>query len=495
MAERARDRLRSVRVRTTAVVVGAVAVVAVGGGAVLVASLGGSLTDELAATGRLRAVDLVRDLEDGEPPAGLGLAGEEDRFVQVVDAHGTVVAATPEATGPVPGDAPAPGGASVETTGPPGDDDERYVVVAEVATGAGPGGEDLTVLVGQEAETVEEATDALTATLRTAVPLVVALVALATWWLVGRALAPVDAIRRRVEEVSADRLDARVPVPPTGDEVARLATTMNAMLTRLQLAQDRQRRFVSDAGHELRSPATAIRQQAEVGLAHPGRTSTDELARTVLAEGRRLEQLVEHLLWLARDDERGSAGQLPTAGSRPVDLDDVVLEEAARARPGARVAIDTAAVSAGAVRGDAEMLRRMVDNLLDNAVRHATGNVRVGLRDDESGTVRLSVDDDGAGIPAADRDRVLERFVRLDDARTRDAGGSGLGLAIVRATARSHGGEVTVGTSVLGGARLEVALPSLDGPPDPVDGPGAGSAGRQDPTASVVDNDEHGGSP
>jgi signal transduction histidine kinase len=284
-------------------------------------------------------------------------------------------------------------------------------------------------------------------------PLLLAVVAVTTWIVVGRALAPVEAIRTEVDAISAAALHRRVPDPPADDEIGRLARTMNRMLARLEQAQARQRRLVSDASHELRSPVAAIRQHAEVALAHPGRTTAGELAETVLAEDLRLQRLAEDLLLLTRADEQSLALR-----RRPVDLDDLVFDEARRLRGAGGLRIDTTAVSAGRVDGDAAALRRMVRNLADNAARHAGGHLAFSVTE-RDGTVLLAVDDDGPGIPVADRERVFERFVRLDGARSRDDGGSGLGLAIVAELAAVHGGTVAIASSSLGGARVEVTLP------------------------------------
>jgi len=199
---------------------------------------------------------------------------------------------------------------------------------------------------------------------------------------------------------------------------------------------------------------------SEVALAHPGRTTTTELAATVPAEDLRLQRLAEDLLLLTRADEHTLAMR-----RRPVDLDDLVFDEARRLREATGLRVDTTAVSAGRVDGDAAGLRRMLRNLGDNAARHAVG--RLGLSVAEGGgMVRLVVDDDGLGIPEADRERVFERFVRLDGARARADGGSGLGLAIVAELVAAHGGTVGVASSPLGGARVEVTLPGLADPGD-----------------------------
>jgi signal transduction histidine kinase len=267
---------------------------------------------------------------------------------------------------------------------------------------------------------------------------------------VGRALHPVESIRARVAEIGGSgRIDRRVPEPAGHDEVWRLARTMNEMLQRLQAAAERQRRFVADASHELRSPLASLRTQLEV--------SRDYAARRVgavddqLAEVERMECLVGDLLLLAKADERRLVVR-----SRPVDLREVVLDEVERAGSRVRVRLDTAGVAAATVHGDREELARVVRNLLDNAVRYARDRVELSLAE-RNRHVELSVADDGPGVPAAARERVFERFARLDEGRARDAGGTGLGLAIVREVVVAHGGSVTVDSAP--GARFVINLP------------------------------------
>jgi signal transduction histidine kinase len=244
-------------------------------------------------------------------------------------------------------------------------------------------------------------------------------------------------------------------VPPGEDQLADLARTLNEMLDRIDAAQRLQRQFVSDASHELRSPLAAVRQLTEVAQRFPDRLSTRELATEVGAEERRMEGLVSALLTLARLDDGTGPG-----GRAPVDLDDVVVDEVRRAQASAeRVRVRIGGLSAAQVKGNAMLLGQLVRNLLTNAVRHAASQVCVSLSVVE-GAVTLDVDDDGEGIPPAHRDQVFDRFVRLDEARQRDAGGSGLGLAIVRKVATATGGSVVVTDSPLGGARLTVTLPS-----------------------------------
>ncbi|MEL7208299.1 MAG: ATP-binding protein, partial [Actinomycetota bacterium] len=269
------------------------------------------------------------------------------------------------------------------------------------------------------------------------VPLVVVLLGAVVWWLVGRTLHPVEAIRAEVANIGATELDRRVPTPDTDDEIARLASTMNAMLDRLEDAVRKQQRFVADASHELRSPLTRIRTEVEVALADNGHDDSAAILASVLEETGELQRLVADLLHLARSD----AG-LTSSKREVVDLDDLVFQEARRLRAdGYQVDIDR--LSAAQVSGDAYQLTRVVRNLLDNAARHANQLVTIELGE-AGGWARLVVSDDGHGVPAADRERIFERFTRLDDARTRDHGGAGLGLAIARDIVDAHGGQLVL---------------------------------------------------
>ncbi len=333
-----------------------------------------------------------------------------------------------------------------------------------------------TVVVARVLDPVTDSTHLVRNWLLIGLPLLLLLVAVTTWKLVGRALAPVEAMRAEVDEISAAALDRRVPQPAGRDEIARLASTMNEMLDRLEDAQKRQREFVSDASHELRSPVASIREQAEVALAHPESTTTSELAESVLAEDLRVQRLVEDLLLLTRADEQ----TLPL-GRRPVDLDDLVFEEARRLRTDNGLRIDTTGVSAARVMGDESALRRVVVNLAENAVRHARTKVSFALKE-ESGAAVLDIADDGPGIPEADRARVFERFVRLDDARARDDGGSGLGLAIVAQLVAAHSGTVQIADDGTGGTRIQVRIPGAR--PAPERRP-QGSGSAQEPTGML----------
>ena len=298
------------------------------------------------------------------------------------------------------------------------------------------------------------ATQTVTQLLLIGVPVLLVLIGLVTWLIVGRALRPVETIRREVDAIGANELDRRVAEPRTTDEVGRLARTMNRMLARLESSAKAQRQFVSDASHELRSPLASIRQHAELAQSYPDRIDVAELSTVVLEEGARLQDLVESLLLLTRLDENGAV-----VARESVDLDDLALADAKRLRELKTLDVDTSGVGPGRVDGDERMLARALRNLTDNAARHATSRIAVAVRV-QGDVVELSVDDDGTGIPEDQRDQVFERFVRLDEGRARDAGGSGLGLAIVSEIVRAHGGTIAIADSPLGGARFVITLPS-----------------------------------
>lgn len=445
---RMRQRMDAIRVRTTAAAVLVVGVSLVIAAVAMVIFLERSLRTHVRTTALIRAEAIANDLASGTSPNVIAVGNGDDEFVQVLDVDGEVVIASPNVSGQAsiarlePGEARTIEAVSFEE-GP-------FLVVATPSSSMG---EPLTVMVGRSLEAVTEARGAVTGLLGVAVPLLLLVVGAVTWRVVGRALAPVEAIRAEVEAISSKELHRRVPKPPGEDEIARLASTMNRMLTRLEEGHLRERRFVSDASHELRSPVAAIRQHAEVALTHPDRTDLRELAEVVLEEDARLQRIVEDLLLLTRIDE--GTLQLRTA---PVDLDDVMFEEAARLRGSTRLRIDVAGVSAARVFGDREKLQRLVRNLTDNAARHASSAIRLAVREDD-GDIVLEVDDDGPGVPPESRAVVFERFTRLDEARDREHGGAGLGLAIVAEIAAAHGGSTSVGDATLGGARFVVVLP------------------------------------
>ncbi|TDE55645.1 HAMP domain-containing protein [Nonomuraea mesophila] len=301
----------------------------------------------------------------------------------------------------------------------------RYAIAGvEVTTEAGPA----MLWSRVSLASAEDALNTLYAALVPGVPAVLAVVAGMTWFSVGRALAPVAAIRAKVSDITARDLHQRVPVPGSKDEIAALATTVNATLDRLETAVGTHKRFVADAAHELRSPIATLRARLELA-------ERSELTQEALADVERLQSLAADLLMLAKLD----AGEPPRTVE--LDLGQVAAEESLRVRrrPDVRVELD---VEPDVVmKGSRAHLDRLVTNLVDNAVRHAASTVRVGVRVEGEHAV-LEVADDGPGIPPEHREAVFDRFTRLDEARARDAGGAGLGLSIARDIAALHDGTL-----------------------------------------------------
>ncbi|WP_259606504.1 MULTISPECIES: sensor histidine kinase [Microbacterium] len=450
--------LRSIRGRVT---VGALLIVAIALGLGAVAAvqlLRTSLTDGVA-------VALEQDLDaiDDGPDRGPGPIDQVDDDV-LVRVHGPQGAENDPGKDDPGGDDPGEGeGDGGSGDGAVNDEDAaalpivpegrtaRVVVDDEPYLAASHETDRGTVTVARSLEAVDEAVAATAGLLAVAVPLVLALVGVVLWVVATRALAPVERLRSQVDAIGATELDRRVDAGGD-DELGALAVTMNRMLERIEHAQKTQRRFVSDASHELRSPLATIRQHAEVAAAHPEAMPVAELSRVVLDEGARMQELVEALLLLARLDEH----RVPHPA--PVDLDDLAFAEAQRLR---RMDVDVDASGIGPARalGAQQLLARAIRNLADNAVRHARTRVvlRSGTRD---GRAFVQVEDDGSGIPPAERERVFERFTRLDEARARDDGGSGLGLAIVREVALAHGGRILLDEGEAGGARFTLELPA-----------------------------------
>jgi len=445
-------RRRSIRARTTVGATVIVAVAMVVGSWFLVDQQRHALLGSVETTARLRVDDLVAELGDGTVPEAVSVPFEDESFAQIVDDAGLVVRASPNIEGEprvarfVP---PLDRYESRSLPETPVGDSSFRVVARRVDVPAGT----LVVYVGQSLKPVTEGTRALVRSLLLGVPLLLAVVAGMTWIVAGRALRPVDAMRAEVDSIGERELHRRIADPGTGDEVARLARTMNAMLDRLDGAADRQRRFVADASHELRSPLTGIRAQLEVDLAHPEQADWQNTEHEVLQDTMRLQRLVDDLLILAHAE-----GVDAPVRVQVVDLDDLVLREVRRVRQRGAVTIDASAVRAVQALVDPDAMARVVHNLLDNAERHARSSVSITL-DEVDGGVELTASDDGPGIPSADRDRVFERFARADEARGRDAGGTGLGLAIAREIITAHGGTLRV-LDTVGGAAFQLRLPT-----------------------------------
>ena len=308
------------------------------------------------------------------------------------------------------------------------------------------------VLVGEGSQVVLSTVMTVILALAIASPIVVAVSGAATYLLVRRSMRSVDDIRSRVADISTSDLSGRVPVPDSRDEIAALAVTMNEMLARIEAGHTAQRRFVADASHELRSPVATIISALDVAISHPELLSEELADKTLIPEAQRMKALIDDLLLLARADER----DLPTARA-DTDLDDLAIIEVERLRGKTSLQLRTA-VTPVRLTGDTPALSRVLRNLLDNAARHAKSTVEVEVSSDGAHAI-LAVSDDGPGIPAEDRTRVFDRFVRLDSDRSRRGGGAGLGLAIAREIVVAHEGTVTIGSRAGGGTCVTVRLP------------------------------------
>jgi signal transduction histidine kinase len=448
-----------VGLRTRATLLGVVvSALLLSAGAVLLAStLENRLTDASDQLSRSRVEDLLELAESGDLPAELRTVND-DGVAQVVGPDGTVLAASPNIGGrPAIADLDATASPRVATfTAPDDAETETY----RVWYAAGPSADGtVTVYVGSSLEAVDEASAALRRALWIGVPVAVLALGTLLWLLIGRSLARLDRIRAEVDRISAENLHARVPGGAVDDEVGRLAATMNAMLERLDAAAQRQHDLIADVSHDLQSPLAAQRVALELALTYPDHVDLWSLHTEVLGATADMESLVRDLLVLAAAD----AGQV--AEPALVDLDELVLEEAIRARTTSRVPIDTSGVSAAPAWANPDDVRRIARNLLDNAAAHAATGVRVAVEVDGDGRARLDVVDDGPGVPEEHRARIFERFHRVDTARSR--GGSGLGLAIARSLTERSGGDLCLVPGSTG-AHFRLVLPG-----GPVSPPGA----------------------
>ncbi|MBV9592388.1 MAG: HAMP domain-containing protein [Actinobacteria bacterium] len=297
-----------------------------------------------------------------------------------------------------------------------------------------------TVVVATDAARINDAVRIVRDAAIIGCPLAIIAMALLSYWVAGQTLRTVATVRHGAEEITAAGLShMRLPVPNAQDEINRLVVTLNAMLDRIEQSTSRQRTFVGDAAHELRSPIASLRVQLEVAARMGPAVDWNEIIDDVLIDVDRLDHLVTDLLTLARNDESGGV----LRRREPVELATLV-EDITADYEHARVPVHFDADATAPVEGDVDALRRVIVNLVDNAVRYATGEVtvHVGRTAGEENVVELTVADDGPGIPAAERERVFDRFYRTEASRSRELGGTGLGLPIVRELLRSHGGTV-----------------------------------------------------
>ena len=437
------------------------AVVLAGTGWFLYTRLDSHLTTTLNRNLRLRAQDLAALI--GQPGASLATAGggrlveKGETYAQLLDAEGRVL----DATKPLDGArllSAAEVHAAMRTTifsnrhSVPGLDEPSRLLATPVRRR----GRRLVLLVGITRQDRTETLTSLRDELVIAGPIALALASLAGYGLAGLSLRPVERMRRRAAAISAETPGERLPVPETGDEVERLGETLNAMLERLEVALERERDFVADAGHELRTPLALLRTELELALRHSA--STEELREAVRSsseEVERLGQLAEALLLIAQSDKGKLPLQLETLEASEL-LTTVASRFEWRAQDAGRPLRATVA-SGLEVHGDRIRLEQALGNLVDNALRHGGGEVLLSASATD-GLVELHVTDEGGGVSPDFLEQAFERFTRADPARSR--GGSGLGLSIVRVIAEAHGGSAHLANRGLGGTDAWVVLPS-----------------------------------
>ena len=439
--------MRTVRFRITAITVVVVALVLTVAGVVLVLRQRAALTATLDQGLVQRADDIEAAVTEGGVPDQFASVGDEG-FVQLRRDEETVLASTPNLAGEPPLDLPSRTGTDViGTVRDLSVDDDAFRFLSRSVG-------DMWLYVGTTYDVVAESMTALVWSLALTVPIVVVFLAGLVWWLVGRTLRPVEAIRSEVASIGTEDLARRVPAPGTGDEIDRLAATMNRMLERLELSIGRQQRFVADASHELRIPLTRLRSEIELMLASEIVEVERQGLTSLLEETISMQAMVEDLLYLARLDASAHMQM------SPVDLDDVVLVQVNRTDTVSDIEVRLEGLSAVLVHGDKGQLGRAFKNLLHNAQRHAASNVWVSLSESK-GEATLTVRDDGNGVPVDAAAHIFERFGRVDEARSAVAGGTGLGLAIARDIIERHGGRLVLANAGEPGAEFEIRLPTL----------------------------------
>ncbi len=339
------------------------------------------------------------------------------------------------------------------TSLPVGNQSEPYrIAVHPVAASNGP----LWIYVATSLSQVNAATNDLAWSLAIALPVLLGFLALTISLSVGRSLRPIESIRVQALAMGVD-LHQRVPVPRSRDEVSRLAVTVNQMLDRLEHAAQKQKQFVGDASHELRSPLASLRAEVEVELAQSDHAGVLSTLERVQLQAVRMTDLIEDLLFLARLHEGHSRQSFES-----VDLDEVVIDELRRLKALNKVEVSIGQLDAVRTLGSPRDLARLVRNIGDNALRHAATEVEIELAD-HGDSATITIANDGPPIPPEDRQRIFDRFTRLDGARSRRIGGgvSGLGLAIAQEIATAHGGHISVLTrqNETAGVTFVVTLP------------------------------------
>jgi signal transduction histidine kinase len=448
---------RSIRFRVALATTTVVAITLAIGAVVLVLLLRQLLIAGLDSSQTARAVDLTSQARTGLLRGSIPGTAADTSLVQVVSSNGDVVASTPNVSGESPILSKLPPTRlriALTISDAPLDTGAPFRVIAEPVTlpqGKG------WIYVASSLDQVDAAVNQLTTLFIVAIPLGILIIGAIAWLAVRQSLRPVESIRRRAAAITSADLSQRVPIPSGSDEIAHLATTMNDMLARIERAAKRQRQFVGDASHELRSPLAALQIQLDVALSQSIQRDGSADLVAMRDQVGRMTMLIEDLLFLATSSEPA-----PMVLPARVDLDELVFEEANRLRALGGPTVATKVLNAIRVKGSFRDLSRMLRNLGDNAHDHAESMIEIILKADD-GYAEIIVGDDGGGIAESDRERIFERFSRLDDSRVRDTrgGGSGLGLAISRQIAESSGGTIAVRSRTDGsrGTEFVVQLP------------------------------------
>jgi heavy metal sensor kinase len=430
------------------------------------------IDDSLRVITQIVATSLANDLAEGQDvdDAARSTATElasRQHLVAIYDGGGRLLSEAGREDDiviplPAPGEIPADGDARLETIVEADDLDDRHRLALRRVTI--PPGIEYIIVVGSSLEPIDEELESLRGILSYLVPLSLVVAGIGGWFLAGRSLSPVVAMADRARKIGVESLSARLPVANPRDELGRLAATFNELLARLEASVEQQRQFMADASHELRTPVTIARTAARVALQQTTRTEDEyrETLAIVEQETIRLSRIVDDMFTLTRAD----AGNYPVR-TTPMYLDEVIddVVRAARVVAATReVSITVACVQSAAFTGDEELIRRLIINVLDNAVRYSPSGGTVAVALDLSGDMyAVSVTDQGPGIAAEVQSRIFERFYRVDAARTHDGvsdGGAGLGLALARWIARAHLGDIRLAASSRLGSTFVITLPA-----------------------------------
>ncbi len=448
---------RSIRGRSTLLAMTIVLLTLVAGSFLLLQAYRGQLTSNLDVSLEQQVADRVGLVDNGGDKSLLTTVLQDEAFVWIGDIDGNATAQG-GAIFPLENPVPDPIGRviTVELLVEERKPDEIEVERMELRLASGQSSAGQVVLAGAELETIDETVGGLARLFAFAVPVMVAIVGALVWFITGRALQPVASIQERASSITGTTLFDRVPVPESGDEIEDLAHTVNDMLDRLESHDVAIRQFSSDASHELKSPVANIRALLETSSSSGN--DWQSIKAKLTGETDRLGDLVDNLLFLAShlDEHR-------LVDAVPVSLDELLFAEAELVSATTSLRVDLSGIEPVTVVGSRTDLGRLVRNVVDNAVRHGDERIALSLSGEDAHAVVLTVADDGPGIPLEHRERVFERFTRLDESRARNDGGTGLGLSIVSQIAIAHGGDVRIDESdTLGGAAVEVRLRTRD---------------------------------